>query len=69
MKKVSDIELTPSVLVESEKRRNPCDSEMQLGWSAPGVACKTVAPTPAMMGTYSTRGTSRRPDLLLNLSQ
>jgi hypothetical protein len=49
MKKASDVELTPPVLVVSKKSGNPCDSDMQLGWSAPSVACKPVAPTPAMM--------------------
>ena len=61
--------LVPPWLGYGQKSGNASDSDAQLWWSAPGVACEPVVPAPAMMRTDGPRWARGRRKALGDLSQ
>src|SRR5712691_8935470 len=61
--------LVPPSLIQSQKSGNASDSDTELRWSEPGVACEPILPTPTMMRTDGTGWTRRRLGLRLGSSQ
>ena len=59
----------PPWLVAGEECRNTSNHNAQLGWSPPGIACESVAPTPAVMRTNRTRWAGRRRNARGDLSE
>jgi hypothetical protein len=59
----------PPSLIQSQKSGNASDSDTELRWSEPGVACEPILPTPTMMRTDGTGWTRRRLGLRLGSSQ
>ncbi len=68
LKKLLEVAVSP-LLLQRQTSGNAGDTDTQVRWSEPGIACEPILPTPAVMRTHGTRWASRRQDLLLGLTQ
>jgi hypothetical protein len=68
LKKLLEVAVSP-LLLQRQTSGNAGDTDTQLRWSEPGIACEPILPTPAVMRTNGTRWARRRQNLWLGLTQ